>query len=119
MNDESATVSRLPAKKPRIAVWASIELSPVRHQSSRRLRDPVRTELESVIIGMVPATACRRANFLQVIHSPGHRLPVEARERLERTVRELAAVAAGPEIDPDTRRRLIELADQLSLLLEE
>lgn len=37
MNDESATVSRLPAKKPRIAVWASIELSPVWHKSSRRL----------------------------------------------------------------------------------
>ena len=59
MNDESATVSRLPAKKPRIAVWASIELSPVRHQSSRRVRHPAWTEPESVIIRMVPATAWR------------------------------------------------------------
>lgn len=37
MNDESTTVARLPAKKPCVAVWASIQFSPVRHRSSCRL----------------------------------------------------------------------------------
>ena len=42
-----------------------------------------------------------------------------ARERLERIVIELVAIAARPELDPDIRNELTELANQLSLLLEE
>ena len=49
----------------------------------------------------------------------GDGLSVTARERLERMVIELVAIAARPEVDPDIRNELTALANQLSLLLEE
>lgn len=46
-------------------------------------------------------------------------LPVEARERLERIVIELAVITARPQIDPDLRNELMTLADQISSMLED
>jgi hypothetical protein len=49
----------------------------------------------------------------------GNGVPVEACERLERIVIELAGIAARPEIGPDLRNELMQLAHQISLLLEQ
>jgi hypothetical protein len=49
----------------------------------------------------------------------GNDLSVTVRERLERIVIRLVAMAARPQLDPDMRNELLELANQLSLLLEE
>ena len=46
-------------------------------------------------------------------------VPVEAREQLERMVIQLLAIAARPEIDPDLRDELMEMADQISSVLEQ
>ena len=49
----------------------------------------------------------------------GNGLSVTVRERLERIVIKLVAMAARPEIDPDLRSELMELADQISSALEQ
>ena len=48
----------------------------------------------------------------------GNGLPVAARERLERIVIQIVGIAAQPGIDADLRNELMQLADQISLLLE-
>ena len=51
--------------------------------------------------------------------SSGKGVPVEVREQLERIVIQLLAIAARPEIDPDLRNELMEMADQISSVLEQ
>jgi len=45
-------------------------------------------------------------------------VPGEARDRLERIMIEIVGIASRPEIGPDARTELMQLADQISLLLE-
>jgi hypothetical protein len=45
-------------------------------------------------------------------------VPLDARERLERILIELAGIAARPEIDPALRAELMRLAAEVSSVLE-
>jgi hypothetical protein len=49
----------------------------------------------------------------------GNGVPVEVREQLERIVIQLLAIAARPETGPDLRNELMEMADQISSVLEQ